>query len=214
MALAADLPSACFACLTDTTVLRARTERRVDRAYGTLDNAAPDNLWYHFVARDGERIALYRGRSGAVHALEDRCAHRQVPLHAGVVCPEGIRCGYHGWTYDRTGHCVNVPYRDKAKTMPNGVRFYPCREAHGLIFVFPGDPARAERVAFPEIPILADPAYKVRYLDRRVQAEPVAQFSEALAHAKKALQLEPWSASARGIRGGGPRESPRTRACR
>ena len=116
----------------------------------------------------GEPIVLARTAAGACFALEDRCAHRQVPLHAGVVCPEGIRCGYHGWTYDRTGHCVNVPYRDKAKTMPNGVRGYPCREAHGLIFIFPGDPARAERVAFPEIPSHADPAYKVRYLDRRV----------------------------------------------
>src|SRR5690242_21927247 len=27
----------------------------------------------------GQRIALYRGESGTVYALEDRCAHRQVP---------------------------------------------------------------------------------------------------------------------------------------
>ena len=29
----------------------------------------------------GEPIVLYRGSSGQVFALEDRCAHRQVPLH-------------------------------------------------------------------------------------------------------------------------------------
>ena len=33
----------------------------------------------------GEPIAIYRGESGQVFALEDRCAHRQVPLHLGVV---------------------------------------------------------------------------------------------------------------------------------
>ena len=33
----------------------------------------------------GEPIVLYRGKSGQVFALEDRCAHRQVPLHLGVV---------------------------------------------------------------------------------------------------------------------------------
>ena len=33
----------------------------------------------------GEPIVLYRGQSGQVFALEDRCAHRQVPLHLGVV---------------------------------------------------------------------------------------------------------------------------------
>jgi nitrite reductase/ring-hydroxylating ferredoxin subunit len=33
----------------------------------------------------GEPIVIYRGKSGQVFALEDRCAHRQVPLHLGVV---------------------------------------------------------------------------------------------------------------------------------
>ena len=35
-------------------------------------------------------IVLYRGRSGQVFALEDRCAHRQVPLHLGVVCGDDL----------------------------------------------------------------------------------------------------------------------------
>src|SRR5215469_14703598 len=43
----------------------------------------------------GERIALYRGESGAVYALEDRCAHRQVPLSMGVVEGDTLRCCYH-----------------------------------------------------------------------------------------------------------------------
>ena len=53
------------------------------------------------VACAGERIAVYRGAGGAVHALEDRCAHRQVPLSMGVVEGDGLRCCYHGWA--RTG---------------------------------------------------------------------------------------------------------------
>ncbi|KAF7962081.1 hypothetical protein AWV80_25955, partial [Cupriavidus sp. UYMU48A] len=40
-------------------------------------------------------IVLVRTESGTIFALEDRCAHRQVPLHAGVVEGEFIRCGYH-----------------------------------------------------------------------------------------------------------------------
>lgn len=35
----------------------------------------------------GERIALYRGRSGAVHALEDRCAHRQCACFSSTQAP-------------------------------------------------------------------------------------------------------------------------------
>ena len=115
----------------------------------------------------GEPVALVRTERGGVFALEDRCAHRQVPLHAGVVRGERLQCGYHGWTYDATGRCVSVPYLDAAQCLPNGVRRYPCREAYGLIFIFPGD-SDADAVAFPDVPRFADPQYKTRYLDRRV----------------------------------------------
>ena len=116
----------------------------------------------------GEPIAIVRTETGGVFALEDRCAHRQVPLHLGVVTGEQLQCCYHAWTYDRTGRCVNIPYLDKGKSLPNGVRAYPCREAYGLIFVFPGESARAESVAFPDLPTHANPRYKTRYLDREV----------------------------------------------
>jgi phenylpropionate dioxygenase-like ring-hydroxylating dioxygenase large terminal subunit len=83
-------------------------------------------LAVHFA---GDPIVLVRPKDGSCFALEDRCAHRQVPLHAGVVCPKGLRCGYHGWTYDATGHCVDIPYLSPRKQCVNGVRGYPCREA-------------------------------------------------------------------------------------
>ena len=116
----------------------------------------------------GDPIVLARAADGACFALENRCAHRQVPLDAGVVCPKGLRCGYHGWTYDTAGRCVDIPYLAGGKKRPNGVRSYPCREAYGLIFIFPGDLAKAEATPFPEIPTYDDPRYKIRYLDRRV----------------------------------------------
>jgi hypothetical protein len=122
-------------------------------------------LAVHFA---GDPIVLVRPKDGSCFALEDRCAHRQVPLNAGVVCPKGLRCGYHGWTYDATGRCVDIPYLSTAKQCPNGVRGYPCREAYGLVFIFPGDPAKAGTTAFPAIPTHGNPKYKIRYLDRRV----------------------------------------------
>lgn len=116
----------------------------------------------------GDPIVLARTQSGTVFALEDRCAHRQVPLHAGVVDGESIRCGYHGWTYDCTGKCVDVPYLGKER-LPNGVRAYPCREMYGLIFVFPGDAALAEERPLPALPSVADKAYKTRRFGREVK---------------------------------------------
>lgn len=116
----------------------------------------------------GQPIVLARSAAGKVFALEDRCAHRQVPLSEGLVCGETVKCGYHGWAYDASGRCIDVPYLGKGQTLPNGVSAYPCREAYGLLFVFPGDPAKTEG-RFPAVPTWSDPAYKTRVLDREVR---------------------------------------------
>ena len=113
----------------------------------------------------GEPVVLARSKAGRVFALEDRCAHRQVPLSAGLVDGEAIRCGYHGWSYDKTGQCIDVPYLGKCK-LPNGVRSYPCRESAGLVFVFPGDPALADTRPLPAPEAAMDPRYKTRRFGR------------------------------------------------
>lgn len=150
---------------------RKRDLRRVD--------IHPDHwyplAWSHEVKRGktygttfgGEPVVLYRTESDVVHALEDRCAHRQVPLHMGVVDGDGIRCGYHGWTYDCSGKCTDVPYLGKER-LPNGVKSYPCREVEGLIFIFPGDPAKATDELFPKLGSVADPKYKTRRFGQEV----------------------------------------------
>src|SRR5882757_11305170 len=115
----------------------------------------------------GDPIVLYRGKGGQVFALEDRCAHRQVPLHLGVVCGDELKCHYHGWSYDQTGKCVDVPYLGKER-LPNGVKSYPAREVDGLIFVFPGDPALAENRLPKTLGSSQRKDYKTRRLNREV----------------------------------------------
>lgn len=122
----------------------------------------------HGVRFAGDPIVLVRTATGKIFALEDRCAHRQVPLHAGVVEGESIRCCYHGWTYDCSGRCIDVPYLGKER-LPNGVRAYPCQERAGLIFVFPGDPGLAEQKPLPAFASVSDPKYKTRRLGREVK---------------------------------------------
>lgn len=165
--------------LTQTVEFRDRPRR--DTTVDLRKTGIHPDFWYP-VARSkrlkrgkalgvrfaGEPIVLVRTGSGNLFALEDRCAHRQVPLHLGVVKGEELQCCYHSWTYDCTGRCVNVPYLDKGKQLPNGVRSYPCREAYGLIFVFPGESDKAETTPFPEVPSHGDRRYKTRYLDREV----------------------------------------------
>src|SRR5262245_23689895 len=138
--------------MDDSVALHAPVSRPVDlRRIG----AHPDH-WYAVAWSDdvpqarvvrrefaGEPIALYRGAAGQGFAVEDRCAHRQVPLSMGVVAGERLRCGYHGWTYDGvSGRLIEIPYADCPQG-PVGVRPYPVRESEGVVFVFPGEPRMA-----------------------------------------------------------------------
>jgi renierapurpurin 18,18'-hydroxylase len=121
----------------------------------------------------GDPIALVRGKDGRLFALEDRCAHRQVPLTHGVVNGCTVKCGYHGWAYDAAGKCIDVPYlprEEGRERLPNGVKSYPCQEVDGLVFIFPGDPALAESRLPTHLGAKADKAYKTRQLNRQVAA--------------------------------------------
>jgi renierapurpurin 18,18'-hydroxylase len=118
----------------------------------------------------GERIALYRGESGTVYALEDRCAHRQVPLSMGMVEGDALRCCYHAWAYRGNGRISQIPYLPKgAGRTPRGVRAYPVREAYGLVFVFPGDPLKAASTALPALPEFDSARHKTMTFSRAVQ---------------------------------------------
>ncbi|MBW4612302.1 MAG: aromatic ring-hydroxylating dioxygenase subunit alpha [Desmonostoc vinosum HA7617-LM4] len=110
------------------------------------------NHWY-VVARSSEvidkpinivlweqAIALYRDRSGKIHALEDRCPHRQVKLSHGQVVGNELECTYHGWRFNANGECVAVPYLAANQKLPNcTIHHYPVREQDGFIWLFPGD---------------------------------------------------------------------------
>lgn len=118
----------------------------------------------------GERIALYRGASGTVYALEDRCAHRQVPLSMGVVEGESLRCCYHAWAYRGNGRISQIPYLPKGVDRPpRGVRAYPVREAYGLVFVFPGDPEKAAATPLPLLPEFDSPKHRTMTFSRTVK---------------------------------------------
>ncbi len=70
-------------------------------------------------------MLLYRESSGTVVALEDRCAHRALPLSLGSLVDDRVVCRYHGFAYDGTGACVDVPSQEH---VPYGaqVASYPC----------------------------------------------------------------------------------------
>lgn len=90
----------------------------------------------------GEELVLYRGASGVVSTLTDRCPHRLLPLSCGTVRGDHIECGYHGLTFNGTGACIRIPGQDRIPPKAR-VRSYPTAERHGVIWVWTGDSARA-----------------------------------------------------------------------
>jgi 5,5'-dehydrodivanillate O-demethylase oxygenase subunit len=88
----------------------------------------------------GESLVLYRDRRGGLGLIADTCAHRRVNLVFGIPEPEGLRCPYHGWLYDQTGQCLEMPAEAEDSTFPSRVKIdaYPVQELAGLIFAYLG----------------------------------------------------------------------------
>lgn len=130
------------------------------------------NHWYAAVwARDlgdgplgrrllDEPIVLFRTKNGEVAALTDRCPHRLVPLSMGVRVDRGIRCGYHGLEFDASGHCVHAPSQESIPPTAQ-VRSYPVAERYGLVWIWMGDPARADPGSLPVIEKYGAPGWEL-----------------------------------------------------
>lgn len=146
-------------------------------------------------------IAIYRGEDGQVRAVENRCAHRQLPLSRGHVEGDRLVCSYHGWKYDGCGRCVSISHElGKGRTrMPKiRIRSYPVRIAYGLIWIFPGDPELAASVPLPDIPQLEGPRpWPIEPIDITIGAhftmivENVCDFNHAYLHRRKQPFTDP-----------------------
>jgi phenylpropionate dioxygenase-like ring-hydroxylating dioxygenase large terminal subunit len=102
-----------------------------------------------------QSVALFRGADGKLRALENRCAHRQLKLSIGNVEDCRLVCAYHGWQYNEEGRVVDFSHDLFDKPTPQfRIRTYPVQVRYGLIWIFPGDPARASAVKIPDIPEL------------------------------------------------------------
>lgn len=85
----------------------------------------------------GIPIAIFRGENGHVGALDDICPHRGVPLSAGTVTSNTLRCCYHGRVFAADGQCLAVPGRLPMEDLTDApqARSRACCEQDGLIWV-------------------------------------------------------------------------------
>lgn len=106
-----------------------------------------------------EELVVFRDPAGQVAVLEDRCAHRHLPLSLGCLDAGGIRCGYHGLVFDAGGKCVEVP--SQANIPPKArVRAYPAIDKFGWVWVWMGDPQSADPAAIPDFSRLQSAGFR------------------------------------------------------
>lgn len=121
----------------------------------------PKNTWYVGCTPDeidskplgrqicGERIAFYRGQEGKVCAVEDFCPHRGAALSLGYVEGGNLVCGYHGLVMGCDGKTVSMPMQ-RVGGFPC-VKSYPVVERYGFIWVWPGEPEKADEALIPHL---------------------------------------------------------------
>ena len=107
----------------------------------------------------GEHLLLYRGESGRVSVLNDRCPHRGALLSQGRLEGDGVRCMYHGIKYDGSGKCTQIPGQDMIPPKLR-VRSYPVLERGHFVWVWMGDAAKADPASILELPYLEDSNWK------------------------------------------------------
>jgi phenylpropionate dioxygenase-like ring-hydroxylating dioxygenase large terminal subunit len=107
----------------------------------------------------GEELVLFRDASGDIGLLGLNCPHRGASLEYGDIEDGGLRCPYHGWLFDVSGRCLEMPGEPEESKFPEKVRHlsYPVRELGGFIFAYLG-PHPDRPPSLPQYRALADPA--------------------------------------------------------
>jgi 5,5'-dehydrodivanillate O-demethylase len=88
----------------------------------------------------GESLTLYQDTRGRLGLIAQRCPHRRVDLKWGIPTDDGLRCPYHGWTFDESGACTLQPAEPESSRFRDKVRVsaYPVAELGGLIWAYLG----------------------------------------------------------------------------
>jgi len=100
----------------------------------------------------GEDLIAFRDSDGKVGLFDAYCPHRGAPLFFGRNEESGLRCIYHGWKFDVTGQCTDLPNAPEGETFKHKVKAvaYPVIEAGDLIWAYMG-PAE-KQPPFPDFP--------------------------------------------------------------
>jgi phthalate 4,5-dioxygenase oxygenase subunit len=138
-----------------------------------------------------ENLVAYRDSTGSVGLVAENCPHRGASLFFGRNEEEGLRCVYHGWKFDTSGACVDMPNEPPESNFKHKVKVtsYPCEERGGVIWTYMGP-----RDFKPELPDLewALVPDSHRYIGKNYQESNWAQAVEGGIDSSHASFLHRW----------------------
>jgi phenylpropionate dioxygenase-like ring-hydroxylating dioxygenase large terminal subunit len=88
----------------------------------------------------GEDLVAFRDSNGDVGLVDENCPHRGASLFFGRNEFCGLACNYHGWKYDVTGACVDMPNEPAESNFKDKVRItaYPVRDVNKMLWTYMG----------------------------------------------------------------------------
>jgi nitrite reductase/ring-hydroxylating ferredoxin subunit len=87
-----------------------------------------------------EDLVAFRDSEGRPGLVANNCPHRGASLFFGRNEESGLRCVYHGWKFDVSGKCVDMPNEPAESNFKDKVHAiaYPCIERNGVIWTYMG----------------------------------------------------------------------------
>ncbi len=88
----------------------------------------------------GEDLICFRTTSGQPGLVANACPHRGASMFFGRNEEDGLRCVYHGWKFDVSGTCTDMPNEPAESNFKHKIqlRAYPCAERNGIIWTYMG----------------------------------------------------------------------------
>ncbi len=97
--------------------------------------------WTRRIRLLGEDLIAYRDSMGRVGVIDENCPHRGSSMIFARNEEGGVRCAYHGWKYDCSGACIDMPSEGEQSNFKNKVRIkaYRTQERNGIVWVYMGE---------------------------------------------------------------------------
>ena len=95
--------------------------------------------WPRRVRLLGEDLIAFRDTKGKVGVIDENCPHRGSSMIFARNEESGVRCVYHGWKFDFSGACVDMPSEGPESSFKEKVQIkaYRTLERNGIVWLCP-----------------------------------------------------------------------------